>query len=45
MSFKSKAQRRTFAQMLVDGEITPEVREEWNRETGARDAVVVTNRR
>src|SRR5688500_11277399 len=34
MPFKSKAQRRKFAQMLVDGEITPEVYEEWNRETG-----------
>jgi hypothetical protein len=34
MPFKSKAQRRKFAQLLVDGEITPEVFEEWNRETG-----------
>ena len=34
MPFKSKAQRRKFAQLLVDGEITPEVYEEWNRETG-----------
>jgi len=34
MPFKSKAQRRKFAQLLVDGKITPEVYEEWNRETG-----------
>ena len=36
MPFKSKAQRRKFAQLLVDGEITPEVYEEWNRETGGK---------
>jgi hypothetical protein len=35
MPFKSKAQRRKFAQLLVEGEITPEVYEEWNRETGS----------
>jgi len=34
MPFKSKAQRRKFAQLLVEGQITPEVFEEWNRETG-----------
>ncbi len=34
MPFKSKAQRRKFAQLLVEGEITPQVYEEWNRETG-----------
>jgi hypothetical protein len=34
MPFKSKAQRRKFAQLLVEGKITPEVFEEWNRETG-----------
>jgi len=34
MPFKSKAQRRKFAQLLVDGEISPETYEEWNRETG-----------
>ena len=34
MPFKSKAQRRKFAQLLVEAEITPEVFEEWNRETG-----------
>jgi len=32
--FKSKAQRRKFAQLLVEGEITPETYEEWNRATG-----------
>ena len=34
MPFKSKAQRRKFAEMLVKGEISPETFEEWNRETG-----------
>ena len=34
MPFKSKAQRRKFAELLVKGEITPETYEEWNRETG-----------
>jgi len=37
MPFKSKAQRRKFAQLLVEGEITPETFEEWNRETGGRE--------
>ena len=37
MPFKSKAQRRKFAELLVTGEITPETFEEWNRETGGRD--------
>lgn len=36
MPFKSKAQRRKFAQLLVEGEISPEVYEEWNRETGSK---------
>jgi hypothetical protein len=34
--FKSKAQRRKFAELLVKGEISPETYEEWNRETGSR---------
>jgi hypothetical protein len=34
MPFKSRAQRRKFAQLLVEGKISPEVFEEWNRETG-----------
>jgi hypothetical protein len=34
--FKSQAQRRKFAQLLVEGKISPETFEEWNRETGAR---------
>ena len=34
MPFKSKAQRRKFAELLVEGKISPEVYEEWNRETG-----------
>ena len=35
MPFKSQAQRRKFAQLLVDGKISPETFEEWNRETGS----------
>jgi hypothetical protein len=35
MPFKSKAQRRKFAELLMRGEISPETYEEWNRETGA----------
>jgi hypothetical protein len=34
MPFKSKAQRRKFAELLMKGEISPETFEEWNRETG-----------
>ena len=34
MPFKSKAQRRKFAELLVQGKISPEVYEEWNRDTG-----------
>jgi len=36
MPFKSQAQRRKFAHLLVEGKITPETFEEWNRETGRR---------
>lgn len=36
MPFKSKAQRRKFAQLLVEGKISDETFEEWNRETGGR---------
>ena len=36
MPFKSRAQRRKFAELLVKGEISPETYEEWNRETGGR---------
>lgn len=35
MPFKSKAQRRKFAELLVKGEISPETFEEWSRETGS----------
>jgi hypothetical protein len=34
MPFKSKAQRRKFAELLVKGEISEQTFEEWNRETG-----------
>jgi hypothetical protein len=36
MPFKSKAQRRKFAELLVKGEISDKVYEEWNRETGSK---------
>ena len=36
MPFKSQAQRRKFAQLLVEGKISPETFEEWNRETGRK---------
>jgi hypothetical protein len=35
MPFRSQAQRRKFAELLVKGEISPETFEEWNRETGS----------
>ena len=35
MPFKSQAQRRKFAELLVKGEISKETYEEWNRETGS----------
>jgi hypothetical protein len=37
MPFKSKAQRRKFAQLLVDGKITDQQYEEWNRSTGKKE--------
>ena len=37
MPFKSKAQRRKFAQLLVEGKISDETYEEWNRETGRKE--------
>ena len=36
MAVKSKAQRRKFAQLLVEGKIKPEVYERWNREAGRK---------
>jgi hypothetical protein len=36
MPFKSKAQRRKFAELLMKGEISEETFEEWNRSTGSR---------
>jgi hypothetical protein len=36
MPFKSKAQRRKFAELLVQGKISDETYEEWNRETGGK---------
>lgn len=37
MPFKSKAQRRKFAQLLVEGKIKDETYEEWNRSTGRKE--------
>lgn len=34
MPIKSKAQRRKFAELLVQGKISPETFEEWNRAAG-----------
>jgi hypothetical protein len=34
MPFKSQAQRRKFAELLVQGKISNETFEEWNRSTG-----------
>jgi hypothetical protein len=34
---KSKAQRRKFAELLVKGEISEEVYERWNKETGRKE--------
>ena len=36
MPFKSQAQRRKFAELLVKGEISNETFEEWNRDTGRK---------
>ena len=36
MPFKSQAQRRKFAELLVRGKISPQTYEEWNRETGSK---------
>jgi hypothetical protein len=35
MPFKSQAQRRKFAQLLLEGKISNQTFEEWNRETGS----------
>ena len=35
MPFKSQAQRRKFAQLLMEGKISHQTFEEWNRETGS----------
>jgi hypothetical protein len=37
MPIKSKAQRRKFAELLVQGDISPEVFERWNREAGSAE--------
>jgi hypothetical protein len=35
MPFRSQAQRRKFAQLLMEGKISNQTFEEWNRETGS----------
>jgi hypothetical protein len=37
MPFKSQAQRRKFAQLFVEGKISNETFEEWNRSTGRKE--------
>jgi hypothetical protein len=37
VAVKSRAQRRKFAQLLVEGKITREVYERWNREAGKKE--------
>ena len=37
MPVKSKAQRRKFAELLVEGRISPETFEEWNRGAGSAE--------
>jgi hypothetical protein len=37
MPFKSRAQRRKFAELLLKGEISEDTFEEWNRETGGAE--------
>ena len=37
MPIKSKAQRRKFAELLVEGKISPKTFEEWNRAAGSRE--------
>ncbi len=37
MPFRSKAQRRKFAELLVNGKITDEAYERWNQTTGRRE--------
>ena len=36
MAVKSRAQRRKFAQLLIEGKIDREVYERWNREAGRK---------
>ena len=37
MPIKSKAQRRKFAELLLQGKISPETFEEWNRAAGSAE--------
>jgi len=36
MAVKSRAQRRKFAELLMEGKIDKEVYERWNREAGKK---------
>jgi hypothetical protein len=40
MPSKSQAQRRKFAELLVEGKISNKTFEEWNRETGGRKLAI-----
>lgn len=37
MPIKSRAQRRKFAELLVEGKISPDVYERWNRGAGYKE--------
>jgi hypothetical protein len=37
MAIKSKAQRRKFAQLLIEGKIDRDVYERWNRGAGKKE--------
>ena len=37
MPIKSKAQRRKYAELLVEGKISPDTFEEWNRGAGSAE--------
>jgi len=37
MAIRSKAQRRKFAELLMEGKIKPDVYERWNRGAGKKE--------
>jgi hypothetical protein len=42
MPFKSQAQRRKFVQLLVEGKISNQTFEEWNREIGSKKLALLS---